>query len=198
MSEGARILAFAGSAREGSLNRQLLAVVAAGAEAAGARVTRVELRDFPLPLYDGDLEAREGLPEHAVALRALMGESDGLLLVSPEYNGSLPPLLKNTLDWCSRGPGAKPDLSPYRGKVVALAAASPGALGGLRALAHLRAILAGIGCLVLPEQVTLPGAARAFDAGGRLVDASTGERAARLGAALARMAARLRAPVQGD
>lgn len=181
----ARILAFAGSARRDSFNKKLLASGVAGARDAGAECTVVDLRDHPLPIYDGDLEAAEGLPENARRLRALFGEHAGLLIASPEYNGSLPALLKNTIDWVSRSEQASPDLAPIRGKWVGLMAASPGPLGGLRVLTHLRTLFSGLGCMVLPAQVTLRRAHQAFDTDGRLTDEGQRGAAEHLGAELA-------------
>lgn len=181
-----RILAFSGSARSGSFNTKLVKIAVEGAERAGAVCTRIDLRDYPLPIYDGDLEAERGLPQPARALRELFRDHDGLLIASPEYNSSISGLLKNTLDWVSRSPEAQADLSGFRGKVVALLAASPGPLGGLRGLTHLRALLANLGCLVLPELVTIRGADGAFDAEGALRERRHQERAERHGAALAR------------
>jgi NAD(P)H-dependent FMN reductase len=164
-----RILVFAGSARSASLNKRLAATAARAAQAAGAEATLIDLRDFELPLYDGDLEQR-GLPPKLAELKALFQEHHGLLLACPEYNGSISPLLKNTLDWVSRpAPGEKP-LACYEGKVAGLLAASPGALGGLRGLVHVRAILSGIRVLVVPEQAAIGGANKAFDEQGELVD----------------------------
>lgn len=165
------ILAFAGSAREGSYNRKLLAAAGEAVRAAGGNVTVVELRDFPMPLYDGDLEKNEGLPPHARRLRNLFLAHDGLLFACPEYNSSVTPLWKNTIDWVTRDEKGQGDLSCFKGKVASLCSASPGALGGLRGLVHVRAILGNIGVLVLPTQVAVPKAHEAFDEGGRLVDA---------------------------
>ncbi|MBL9129793.1 MAG: NAD(P)H-dependent oxidoreductase [Verrucomicrobiaceae bacterium] len=164
-----RILAFAGSTRAGSYNKQLARVAADAARAAGAEVTFIDLRDLPLPLFDEDLESAHGLPDNAKKLKALLRDHDGLLIASPEYNSSLTAVLKNALDWASRGEtDDEPPLSAYRGKTAALLSASPGALGGIRGLVHLRAILGNIGVLVLPDQVALPKAHEAFDADGRL------------------------------
>lgn len=193
MAEAPTILAFAGSARRESYNKKLLAAAVAGAEAAGARVTPLDLRDHPLPLYDGDLEAESGLPEKAVELRGLFRSHRGLLIASPEYNSSLTPLLKNTLDWVSRSPEGGGDLSGFRGKVVALCGASPGPLGAMRSVTHLRALLSNIGCTVLARQVTLRGASDAFDDDGRLRDARQQQRAEALGAELADWLRRLHA-----
>jgi NAD(P)H-dependent FMN reductase len=141
MSERLKILALAGSARRDSFNKKLVRAAAAGASAAGADATVVDLREFPLPIYDGDLESEGGLPPAAIRLKELFNGADGLLISTPEYNGSIPALLKNTIDWVSRSPQATPDLAPYQGKSVGLLAASPGALGGLRALTHFRSLL---------------------------------------------------------
>ncbi len=139
-------------------------------EAAGATVTTVELRDLPMPLYDGDLEERSGIPENARRLKDLMIASDGLLIASPEYNSSIPGTLKNALDWASRAAPGEAPLLAFRGKVAALLSASPGALGGLRALVHVRAILSAIDVLVIPEQFALAKAHEAFDERGTLKD----------------------------
>ena len=179
------ILAFAGSARADSFNKKLVRIAASGAEAAGARCTVIDLRDFPLPIYDADLEANEGLPEPAVRLRAHLSECDGLLVATPEYNGLLPPLLKNAIDWATRHPEGRPDLSGFQGKVAALLAASPGPLGGLRASTVVRQLLNNVGCTVLAEQVTLRLAAQAFEPDGRLKDAGLQQRTEALGGSLA-------------
>jgi len=165
-----RILAFAGSARRDSFNKKLIRIAAQGAEQAGAAVTLVDLSDFPLPLFDQDCEAEQGLPANAIALKKLFLDHAGLLISSPEYNSSITPLLKNTIDWVSRtAPGEGP-LAAYRGKAAALMSASPGALGGLRGLVHVRSILGNIGVLVLPDQVAVPQANDAFTVEGRLKD----------------------------
>ncbi len=166
-----KIVAFAGSTREGSFNRKLLAIAAEAARAAEAEVTVVDLRDLALPLFDEDLEAASGLPDGARKLKELLRESDGILIASPEYNSSITGVLKNAIDWSSRSEteGESP-LVAFRGKVAALCSASPGALGGLRGLVHLRAILGNIGILVLPDQVTISAAHEAFDETGNLVD----------------------------
>lgn len=166
-----KILAFAGSTRSGSYNKQLARVAADAARAAGAEVTLVDLRDFPLPLFDEDLESEHGLPDNAKTLKALFRDHDAFLIASPEYNSSITAVLKNALDWASRGESDdEPALSAYRGKAAALLSASPGALGGLRGLVHLRAILGNIGVIVLPDQVALPKAHEAIDAAGQLKD----------------------------
>lgn len=161
----AKILAFAGSARKDSVNKKLVALAAERARAAGAEVTLVDLADYRMPLYDGDLEAESGIPEAAQKLKALMKEHDGLLIACPEYNSSITPLLKNTIDWCSRAEGDEKPLAAYTGKTAALLAASPGGLGGLRGLVHVRAILGNIGVTVVPSQLALSKAFSAFGEG---------------------------------
>jgi len=158
----AKILAFAGSARRDSFNKKLVRVAARGAEQAGAEVTVIDLADYPLPVYDGDLE-EQGIPENVGKLRELFKAHDGLLLACPEYNSSITPLLKNTIDWVSRPEGEDGMLAAYQGKVAALLAASPGGLGGLRGLVTVRSILSNIGVVVLPKQHALSKAHEAFE-----------------------------------
>lgn len=170
------ILVLAGSVRQASFNRQLANCAARQARLLDARVERIELADYPMPLYDGDLEARDGLPESARALKARFLACDGFFIASPEYNGFFPPLLKNTLDWVSRRESAdEAPLAAYSGKVAALGGASPGRLGGMRALGHLRTLLSGIGVHVVPGQVTVGQANDAFDSDGQLRDEATGK-----------------------
>ncbi len=160
-----RILAFAGSARRESLNRKFLAHAVAVAREAGAEVTLLDLNDYSLPLYHGDLEDAEGLPANAVKLIALLAAHDGLLIASPEYNGMVTPLLKNTLDWCTRGEG-----DPFENKAAAVISASPGPFGGIRSLAMAQQLLLKLGCRVIPGQNALISAGKAFDAEGKLTD----------------------------
>ena len=167
-----KILAFAGSTRTGSFNKKLVQVAAAAAREAGAEVTVVDLRDLALPLFDGDLEDAGGLPEGAKRFKTLLREHDGLLIASPEYNSSITGVLKNAIDWASRAESDdEPALVAFRGKAAALMSASPGGLGGLRGLVHLRAILGNIGVIVLPDQVAVSAAHEAFDDAGQLKDA---------------------------
>lgn len=187
------ILAFAGSARQDSYNKQLVRVAAAAAERAGASVTVLDLRDFPLPLFDEDLERDSGAPENAKRLKQLFLEHDGLLIASPEYNSSLSPLLKNTIDWVSRPVPGEPRLAAYVGKVASLMSASPGALGGLRGLVHVRSILSSIGVTVLPGQVAVGQAFQAFDADGSLKDEAQQAQVESLGTDLAAVIAKLKA-----
>jgi len=186
-----RILAFAGSARRGSLNRKLIRIAAEGARAAGAEVTLLELSDHPLPIYDGDLEASDGLPPNARRLKELFLAHEGLLIAAPEYNSSITPLLKNTIDWVSRSAPGEAPLACFDGKVAALMSASPGSLGGLRGLAVVRSCLSNIRVLVLPGQVAVPQANDAFAEDGTLKDAKRQAAVARLGATLARTVAKL-------
>ena len=180
-----KILAFAGSARKDSFNHKLVQVAAEGARSAGADVTIFNLKDYPLPLFDEDLERDEGTPEIASKLKQLFLEHDGLLISSPEYNSSISPLLKNTIDWVPRPVEGEPRLAAYQGKVAAIMAASPGALGGLRGLVHVRSILSSIGVIVLPDQVAIPNAYEAFDETGRLKDERKQASVEGLGRALA-------------
>ena len=192
----ARILAFAGSARRDSLNKKLARAACAAAADAGAEATLVDLDDYPMPLYHGDLEAASGMPEKARELRALFLEHDGLLIASPENNNSLSSLLKNTIDWLSRdtgdGRGANSGLAPWKGKVAGLLAASPGAFGGVRHLPHLRQILAGLGVTVVGAQVAVPKAPQAFAADGSLADERVAKQVRALAEAVTGLAARLR------
>jgi NAD(P)H-dependent FMN reductase len=165
-----QILAFAGSTRRDSFNKKLIKIAVEGAQQAGAEVTLVDLGDYQMPLYNGDLEAADGLPAMAAELKKLFLDHNGLLIACPEYNSSITPLLKNTIDWVSRPlPGEGP-LAAYKGKVAALMSASPGRLGGLRGLVHVRSILGNIGVLVLPDQVAVSEADEAFTDDGRLKD----------------------------
>ncbi len=158
-----KILAFAGSLRRDSWNRKLIHAAVEAARAAGGEVTLIDLADYPLPLMDEDLEARDGLPANAQRLKALFKAHDALLIASPEYNSSVPPLLKNTIDWVSREWQGESGLVPYQNKVAAILAASPGTFGGMRMLPHLRQILNTLGVLVLPGQFSLSHADKAFD-----------------------------------
>ncbi len=158
-----KILAFSGSTRRDSWNRKLIALAADASRAAGAQTTLIDLADYPLPLYNGDEEARDGLPDNALRLKALFKAHDALLIASPEYNSSIPPLLKNTLDWVSREWQGESGLLPYRNKLAAILAASPGQYGGMRMLPHLRQVLNTLGVLVLPGQFSLAHAEAAFD-----------------------------------
>ena len=172
----AKILAFAGSLRRDSYNKKLARYAAARAEAAGATVTVIDLRDYPLPLFDEDLEREQGTPAHAKELKRIFLEHDGLILACPEYNSSITAVLKNTIDWLSRKEGDEAPLACFAEKSALLLAASPGQLGGLRGLIATRAILGYINVLVLPEQLAVSKAHEAFDGTGHLVDAKQAAR----------------------
>lgn len=188
MSEPIRLLAFAGSLRTGSFNRKLIRTLEAGARAAGAEVTHLELREYLLPVYDGDIEAA-GMPEVVRRLQQLMREHDGLLISTPEYNGSMPALVKNTLDWISRPMlDGKSGTALFRGKVAGICSASPGALGGIRSLIVLRDALAKLGLWVAPSQVALGNADSAFDANDEVLDAKRREAVMAVGAEATRAA----------
>jgi len=165
-------------------------VVAPAVDAAGGRATLLELADFPMPLYNGDLEAESGPPENAFRLQEIIAAHDGLIVVSPEYNHSIPALLKNTLDWVSRTPRVK-GANPFAAKVTGLMAASPGALGGLQGLDTVQRVLTTVGALVLPKVVAVPRADQAFDADGRLTDEATAHRVAELAAEVVAIAGKL-------
>ena len=189
-----KILALAGSTRRESFNKKLAKIVAAGAEAKGASVTFLDLADYPLPLYDGDLEANEGVPENAVKLMHLFHDAEGFLIASPEYNGSISAVLKNAIDWVSRPPPGNLKLVPYRGKTAALVAASPGSLGGLRGMVHVRQILTNLGVTVIPDQRAVNGAAQAFDGSGALKDEALHIAIEGIGQQLCEVASRLSGP----
>jgi chromate reductase, NAD(P)H dehydrogenase (quinone) len=168
----AKILAFAGSARQESFNKKLVKIAAEAAQAAGAEVTYLDFRDLPLPLFDEDLETATGLPANVREFKALLKAHQGFLIACPEYNSSITPLLKNAIDWASRPAPGEPSLVCFKEKVAGLMSASPGGLGGLRGLVHVRSILGNIGVLVLPDQQAIGNAHQAFDAAGQLQSAA--------------------------
>ncbi|MHC8381893.1 NADPH-dependent FMN reductase [Pseudomonas sp. LB3P14] len=170
-----KILAFSGSTRKASLNVKLLSLAVAATLENGAEVTHIDLRDYPLPIYDGDLEVESGVPQNAQILRELLFAHDGLLIASPEYNGSVTALLKNTLDWCSRPANGREGLAPFRGKAVGLMAASLSPFGGLRGIIDLRGIMAKLGAVVLSDDIAIPSALNAFDSNGAFVDRNVGK-----------------------
>jgi len=167
-----RLLFFAGSTREGSVNRKLASLAHHIAAANGIEAVLAELKDYPMPLYNGDLEAEEGPPERARAFTALLCEYQGVFIASPEYNSSIPPLLKNTLDWVSRvRDKGESGLEMFRSRVFAISGASPGYYGAMRSLLQLRQILEiGLGATVIPQQIAIPRAMDAFEADGSLKD----------------------------
>jgi len=181
---GVKILAFSGSSRRGSWNRLALAFVSKSLEEAGCGVTTVDLRTLNLPIYDGNLEEAGGVPESARVFHGMIQSHHGFLVASPEYNGSVPALLKNALDWCSRPIGTANGLDAFRGKFAALASASAGPFGGVRALGHLRSILAKMGVNVLPDELLVPVAFNAFDEDGKFRDSNLGKIATALARSL--------------
>lgn len=181
-----KILCFAGSLRKDSFNKKLLHIASQGAKEEGADITVIDLEDYPLPIYNQEDEDKNGLPENALALKNLMKEHQGLLIASPEYNSSISGALKNTIDWISRPhPSDKVYLEPFIDKVAVLMSASPGNLGGLRGLVHLRSILGNIHVIVLPDQLAIPNAGEAFLDDGSLKDSKKQESAKKMGKKLA-------------
>lgn len=164
-----RVLAFSGSARAGSLNRKLLALAVTAARAAGAAVTELDLRALALPIYDGDLEAA-GMPAPVARLREAFRAHDAFLIATPEYNGGVPALLKNALDWASRPAGAEPGLSLLKGKCAAILSAVGGIVGGARVQQHLRQSFQVMGVVTVPETVHVSLAHLAFAEDGALKD----------------------------
>jgi NAD(P)H-dependent FMN reductase len=163
-----RLIVFAGSVRRESWNRKLARVAASMARDAGAEVTPLELADYPLPIMDEDIESSDGLPANCLKLKDLWKAHDGFIVACPEYNSSITPLLKNTLDWLSRPRAGEKPLECFKGKVAGLLAASDGALGGLRGLVTVRSILGNIGVIVMPEQHALSQVSKRFASDGSL------------------------------
>jgi chromate reductase, NAD(P)H dehydrogenase (quinone) len=170
MTDKPKILCFAGSLRQDSLNKKLARLARDLAAAAGAEATFIDLKEYPMPIYDEDIEQASGLPENASKLKELMKSNHAFLIACPEYNSSITAALKNAIDWASRpAPGEKP-LECFTGKVAGLMAASPGGLGGLRGLVVVRSLLSNIGVIVVPEQHAIPKATEAFDGDGKFTD----------------------------
>src|SRR6478672_957130 len=171
-----KILVIPGSLRTGSLNARLAAAAAHELAVSGAEVTRLSLSDFPLPIYDGDLQAKSGVPKHAVNLKRMIGAHHGVLIVTPEYNASVPTLVKNTIDWISRVQDPHETRGQvFRERVFAIAAASGNRLGGSRALAALRLILSACHAQVIPNQFALAFADQAYDEMERLKHSADGD-----------------------
>lgn len=186
----AKLIAFAGSLRTESYNKKLVKIAAEGARKAGAEVTFIDLRDFDLPIYDEDVE-KKGTPDGAKKLKEIFVAADGFLISSPEYNSSVSAALKNAIDWASRPAPGEKSLAAFAAKTAVLMAASPGALGGLRGLVHLRSILGNISVLVLPEQMAISKAHEAFTSEGQLKDAAQQQIIEGLGQKIARLTAKL-------
>ena len=169
------LIAFAGSLRQDSYNKQLVNIAAEQARNNGAKVTVIDLKEYPLPIFDEDLEKELVSPE-LDALRALFASADGLLIASPEYNGSFSSVLKNTIDWLSRPAQDKSYAPAYGQFTVGLMAASPGGLGGIRGLSHLRELMSNLGSLVVPNQIAVGAAYEAFDENNQFKNAAMGDR----------------------
>lgn len=175
-----KLLVLSGSSRAESFNLKLATRLASIATQEAAEATLVNLADFELPIYNGDLEASEGLPEAAKRLQKLLQENTGLIVACPEYNGFMTPLLINAIDWCTRSEDGSVDLSGFADKTLLVASASPGPGGGGRANTHLKTMLSAIGSIVFPQSLIVSSAFDAFDDRGEFSDASMAKRAQRL------------------
>ena len=182
-----KILAIAGSYRENSYNKRALAIAADGARAAGADVTVIDLRDFPLPIYDADMQDGGAFNEDALRLQDVMAEHDGFLIASPEYNGGIPGGFKNAIDWTSRANDKYKMYEPVKGKTAALITASPGQFGGIRCLAHLRGVFTIMGVHVMPMEIAVGFVSQKFEGdSGEMNDEKTKGLLEHLGATLAK------------
>lgn len=188
MTKKPKILAFAGSLRERSYNKRVLKTAVKGAENAGAEVTLIDLKDYPMPIYNADLVDAQGFPPIATALQKLLLEHDGLMIASPEYNGSLPGALKNAIDWASRANGNLKVGECFKGKIAAIMTASPGSFGGIRCLAHLRDVLTILLVQALPTEIAVAQVGAKFDGDSdEMTDETMRGVLENLGAALAEM-----------
>lgn len=187
-----RIIAFAGSTRIDSYNKKILKMAVYGAREAGAEVSVIDLRDYTMPIYDGDLEEKEGIPENGKKLKELFNSHHGLLLALPEYNSSLSGVFKNTIDWISRTDKGEIPLQSFIGKVAGLISASTGVYGGMRGLVHARAMLENIHVIVMPDQICVPRANEALDEYGNLKDEKLKKSIEKLGANLVDLTLRTR------
>ncbi len=166
-----KLLFLSGSCRKDSFNKKLSKIACDIASKQGIEATFIDLADFDMPIYNGDLEDESGVPENAIKLKKIFIEHDGFFIASPEYNSSFSSLLKNTLDWISREHEEnEPSLAAYRGKVAAISSTSPGGLGGMRGLVPLRMLLGNIGVTVIPDQLAIPAAHNCFNDKGQLTD----------------------------
>lgn len=197
MSSKPKILAFAGSLREKSYNKRVLKTAIKGAEEAGAQVTYIDLKDYPMPIYNADLQDTQGFPPIAAAFQRLLLEHDGLLIASPEYNASLPAVLKNAIDWASRANGDIKLAECFKGKFAAIMTASPGAFGGIRCLGHLRDVLTILPVNVLPSEIAVAKVGGMFDGDSSEITNDTMKRILEeLGASLAEMLRKTHGEVQ--
>jgi chromate reductase, NAD(P)H dehydrogenase (quinone) len=190
-----KIIAFAGSTRVGSINCDVLSIAAAGATAVGASVEILDLNDFEMPLYNADWHRAHGVPDATRALREKMRDAQGLLVASPEYNASLTPLLKNTIDWLSQsvadGTGSGSGRMPFENKIVGLMGASAGGFGTIRALPHVSFIFSNLGSVVLPV-LAVPNADKLRNADGTIANERAASSLRSLGERVVKMAAALR------
>ena len=186
-----KILSFAGSTRTDSYNKKLVKIASTGAIEAGADVMVIDLRDFPMPIYDGDLEQKDGLPTNARKLKDIMLSCQGFLISSPEYNSSISAVFKNTIDWTSRQSDGEIPLACFKNKIAGIMSASPGILGGLRGLVHVRSILGNIGVIVLPDQMAIAKAHEAFNEDDTLKDKKQEEQVKKIGVNVAKILLKL-------
>jgi chromate reductase, NAD(P)H dehydrogenase (quinone) len=197
MTKKVKILAFAGSLREHALSKRVVKTAIKGAERAGAEVTYIDLRDYPMPIYNLDDHEKNGFDEHALRLQDLFTQHDGFLIASPEYNGSLPAALKNAIDWVSRPSDVYPRSAVFAGKFAAMMASSPGSLGGVRSLAHLRGVLTSVSVNVLPQEIAVPFAEEKFAGDDEeMIDETMKARLEELGGLLVKMLKETRGPVE--
>ena len=185
-----KIICFSGSTRSGSINVRLLDAALSELKKFDCEITRISLADYPLPIYNGDLEEKEGLPKNAVSLAKLMHEHDGYFITCPEYNGSLSPLMKNTIDWITRVPAD--EAAAFKNKVGAIGACSPGGMGGIAMLYHLREILVRLGSLVISEQVAVGNGFAVFDEEGQIIEERSAKKLAKTCKSLVTKAALLK------
>lgn len=166
MSRAPRILLFAGSTRTGAYSGKVADLAQKELALQGAEVTRISLADFPLPIMNQDLEAEEGVPENAIKLARLFVAHDAVMICTPEYNGSMPPLLKNTIDWISRAKENGKSIRAFGGKIGCICSSSEGNFAGIRSASHLRQVLVHIQMEVIAPQVSVPNANEAFEENG--------------------------------
>ena len=187
----ATFLTFCGSARKDSFNQKTVNCVAYALQANGETVTSINLNDFQQPIYNGDEETAGGLPEATVRMKTLLNEHDAWLIGCPEYNGFMTPVLINAIAWATRSSESTPDLSCFKGKPVLITSSSPGPWGGLRAAAHLKTMLSGIGCIVSPDNFMVPNAFSAFDESGNLKDENLQQRAQQVASRFSELTSKL-------
>jgi len=197
MQKVPKILAFAGSLREKSYNRRVLKVAAEGARRSGSQVDIVDLRDYPMPIFNSDFIEEKGFDPMALKFQELVCSYDGLLIATPEYNGSIPGGMKNMIDWASRKSDKYAMNEVFKNKCAAMITASPGSFGGIRCLAHLRGVLSIMGVNVLPSEIAVPFVAQKFDGDGdEMTDAATRKLLEDLGSALTDMLIRVHGKVR--